>query len=282
MNAYLPLYRFLLEKDSISIARLTSVRAAAGPRDGQETVTINLRIEETLWGDSNPTARTYRLERPASRHAQLKSPDPVWRLVDLRPGVTILLVAPPAPDAPAPAYVDQIPKPDDPVMQAVRQVLQSDGAPASHDEHFRLRLRWLASGDAVQKLFGGEALARDTLTPQELTQFVAALAGAFTREQDEYVKVSLGSWMWDQVYPRAAEAPQIEILNATMQAISSPSQGARSLALDRLSQADPELLRNPAVKPSADAVRLLEGRRAAETDPGVRDSLSRIIAALRR
>jgi hypothetical protein len=202
--------------------------------------------------------------------------------VDLRPGVTILLVAPPAPDAPAPAYVDQIPKPDDPVMQAVRQVLQSDGAPASHDEHFRLRLRWLVSGDAVQKLFGGEALARDTLTPQELTQFVAALAGAFTREQDEYVKVSLGSWMWDQVYPRAAEAPQIEILNATMQAISSPSQGARSLALDRLSQADPELLRNPAVKPSADAVRLLEGRRAAETDPGVRDSLSRIIAALRR
>ena len=94
MNAYLPLYQFTHEMDSISIARLTQVRAHPGPRDGQESVTIDFKVEENLSGDRGPAAGTYGLERPLSRTTQLKFPDPVWGSVDLRSGAAVLLVTP--------------------------------------------------------------------------------------------------------------------------------------------------------------------------------------------
>ena len=178
--------------------------------------------------------------------------------------------------------MDEIPKPDDPVLRSIRDLLQAEHAQQTDADRSTRRLRWLTAGDVVQRLFAGETLAKNTPRPGDAEQISLALVNAFVREQDAYVKFGLGIWMWEQVYPRAGEAARINIVNVTVEAASSSSNNLRMLALDRLSEADPELLRKPGVKSSREVVQLLEDRRQAETDAGVRDTLDRVIAALRR
>ena len=286
MNAYLPLYGFTHAGDWMGIARLTQVQTHPGPRDGQESVTIDLITEENLWGDRAPASRTYGLERPVSRASQLKFPDPIWGRVDLRPGSTVLLVTPPASakQAADPAYVDEVPKLDDPILRSIKDLLQAERGEQTDANRFARRLRWLTTGDSVQKLFAGEALAKNGVPHQAEAehQLGLAFANAFAQEQDVYVKISLGTWLWDHIFARSDQASRINIINVTIQAASSTSGNVRMLALDRLSETDPELLRKPGVNSSREVVQLLEERRQLETDTNVRDNLDRIITALRR
>ncbi len=148
---------------------------------------------------------------------------------------------------------------------------------------FGRRLRWLTNGTAIEKLFAGEALARDgTDLPEQEAQLVLSFAQAFAAEQDEYVKVSLGSWLWDYIYSRTGDAGRVQILNATIRAATTPSELVSGFALDHLSQADPRLLQKPGIESGPEVVRLLENRKAQETDAGVVHQLDEIIHAIRR
>ena len=285
MNPHLQLYQFIRDVDWISVARITQVEANPGPQAGQETVKIGVQVEENLWGDSGPSTRTYVFRRPASRTAQRKFPDPVWGRVDLRPGAKILLVRPPAKGSAAqdPVYVEEILRPDDPVMGSIRGVINQEGTQRERPSKVELYLHWVAGGSTVEKLFAGQALSKDGPTPAGWSARInLAVAGAFASEKDEYVKISLGSWLWDDLFPHADEEGRVSIVNATIRVASSGSTDARRFALDRLSAADPQLLRRQGVKPSGEIVRLLEDRKEKETDADVRRHLDEIIEALRR
>ncbi len=283
MNPQLPLYQFVHDHDRIAIARISGLEIKPSLRDGQERVSFDLNAAEYLAGPAKQTIYSYSFDRPRSRHAQLKFPDPTWGRVDLRPGAEVLLVtAGPNSNAQDPVYADGIPSADDPVLRSIREVLKLELASQSEPERFEHRLRWLLSGDTIEKLFAGEGLAKDTPSADELARLLPAYARAFSDEHDPYVAISLGTWLWRDLYPRADKAGQIAIVNATIAVASSEEANARSFAVDRLSGCDPSLLTDPAIKPSSKAITQLEDRRASEPDAATRQSLDRIIHALQR
>ncbi len=285
MNAHLQLYQFTHDGDSISVARVTHLRIRPGPQAGQEIVSVDLELTERLWGDGAVSPLHYAFQRPSNEVAQLKFPDPVWGRVDLREGAQVLLVTPPPPAGQAsnPIYVDGIEKPDDPVLKSIRAMLEAERAGQDRTAAFERRLRWLTAGNAVQKLFAGETLATEgAVLPQQEAQLILGFTRSFGAEPDEYVKISLGSLLWDRLYERVDEAGRVQILNAAIEAAGSPSESVRSYALDRLAETDPALLRQPGIRPTPEVVRLLEDRRAHETDAGMRHQLDQIINSLRR
>ena len=283
MNPHVELYQFIHEGDGIGVARISEVQIKRSTRDGQERVSLDLRIEESLWDGHNQSAYSYFFDRPAYAMARLKFPDPVWGRVDLRPGAEVLLVTPSLGRMQNPVYVEGIPAPDDPVFRSIREVLVSERAKQSDADRFDCRLRWLASGDVVQKLFAGEILAKEGQTGDRMSRVILAFARAFSEEQDPYTKISLGTWLWQNIYPQTvSEDGRIAIVNATIGSASSESPDVRTFVIDRVSDVDPRLLGKPAVQPSREVIALLEDRRRNEPDASVRESLDRVINALRR
>jgi hypothetical protein len=287
MNPHIQLYQFTHDGDGIDVARVSEVQVKRSPRDGQERVSLDLRIEESLWEGRKRSACSYFFDRPANEIARLKFPDPVWGRVDLRSGAEVLLVTQPAPPPEGgtenPVYVEGIPAPDDPVLRSIRQVLIAERARQSDADRFNRRLRWLASGDVVQKLFAGEILAKERHAGDQTSRLILAFARAFSEEQDPYTKISLGTWLWQDIYPQTiSEDGRIAIVNATIGAVSSESPNVRRFVIDRLSEVDPALLGKPAIQPSPEVISLLEDRRRNERDASVQMNLDRVINALRR
>jgi hypothetical protein len=187
-----------------------------------------------------------------------------------------------APTRAGPVYVDPIVDPEDPVLKSIRSVLEAERTINDRGALFQKRLAQLGGG-TVEKLFAAEALASEgPFGPKEEAQIGEALPRAFDQEKDDYVKISLGSWLWDLVYPRTEGPGRVNTLNATIQAARSLSDSVRTFALDRLAEADPIRLREPGVKVAPEVVRLLEDRRTKEQDAGVRRHLEDILTALRR
>jgi hypothetical protein len=286
MNPHIQLYQFLRDGDRIAITRISVVEIKPGPRDGQESVRLDLRVEENLVDAGSQSNYSFVFDRPAYENARLKFPDPVWGRVDLRSGAEVLLVTPPGPASAATqnlVYAEGIPNPADPVLRSIREVLSAERSRQSDVDRFDRRLGWLASGDIVQKLFAGETLAKDRNSGDQTSRLIPAFARAFAGEQDPYTKISLGSWLWHDIYPRAAnEDDCIAIVNATIGAASSESLNVRHFAIDRLSEVDPGLLGKPRIQASLEVITQLEDRRRTESDARVQDSLGRIIEALRR
>lgn len=281
MNAHLQLYQFTRDGDSISVARIAGVRIRGNPESGEETVYLEMEVTETLWRDPGTRRLSYAFRRPQSPAAQMKFRDPIWGRANLRDGARLLIVNA-ATNNGAPVYADQVDDPDDPVMQSIRAILAIERTVTDRRELFRKRLDQLRGG-TVEKLFAGEALAHETsFRPEEQTLMEESYARAFVGETDDYVKISLGSWLWDLVYPKAGSAGRSSIVNATIQAAGSPAQQVRTFALDRLTDADAKDLRDAGAKASPELIRLLEERHSAEEDAGVRRHLEEVISALRK
>ncbi len=281
MDPYIRLYQFTRAGNPISLARLTQVRVSPRPEPGQETVELDVEISEKLWGDSGANRQTYKFQRPVG---SIKFTHPVWGRVSLEAGAKLLIVLPAsaASGSSGPVYADQIRDPDDPVLKSIRAVLETERKVTDHGELFRKHLAQLRGGP-VEKLFAGEALSSEgPFRPEEENQIAEALSRAFSEEKDVYIKISLGSWLWDLVYPKVGLAGRANTLNATIQAAGSDAEQVRSFALDRLAEADPKELRETGVKASPEAIRLLEERHSAEEDADVRRHLEEIIAVLRR
>lgn len=283
MNEQIQLYPWTRNGASIYLARIAQMNIRPGP-PGQEIVSLRIQIEETLWGQPGAVSRQSSLTRPASETARLKFPDPVWGRVDLREGALILLVTHELSETPAdPLYVDQVSDPKDQVLLTIRATLRE--AQALHDGRQRLAvyLRWLAQGSIVPKLFGAEALAKDQDLPDvdREGRIAAAFSDAFIAERDLFVRLSLGTWMWDYIYSRTNPAGQVLIINATIKGAEDASEDIRRFALDRLTTVASVKLEQPTVTKSPEAVRRLQERLNQETDLDARNQIQKVIDALR-
>jgi len=281
MNTRIGLYQLIQDGDQINIVRLNRLHTASGSQPGMAMVTIDVGLVEKLWGNSDPNLRSYTFELPDNRVAQFKFRDSVWSRIDLREGINLLLVT--NPREPDPVYVDQIDNEDDPVLQSIKTVLTAESSSNAASDEFARRLQWLTNGTNIEKLFAGEALAREgaDLSPQK-APLLLSFSEVFAKETDEYVKVSLGTWLWDYIYKPADETGKIHIVNATIATASVPSELVRGFALDHLAETDPELLRNPAVHPTSELRRLFEKRKEQERDSDERRKLDEILRAIAR
>jgi hypothetical protein len=287
MDPYIPLYQYVHEGDRIAVARISHLEIKPSAHDGMESITLDFRVEEELATPGHPAAYHYVFDRSTNAGARIKRPDPIWARVTLRTGTQVLLVtsalAVPPPGERNPIYAEDIPGPDDPVLRAIRDILHGERAHQTDAERFDRRLRWLASADVVQRLYAGEALAKDDRPAEPPRTLLRTFAHAFLVERDEYTAMSLGAWLWENLYPRVtSEDGRIVILNATLAAASSDSRYVRNFVVDHLAASDLNLLRKPGIQPSAEAVSLLEQRLAQETDAGVKERTSRVIDALHR
>ena len=285
MNTDIPLYQMIRAGDTISIGRIAAVKTEPGNRPGVEMLHIDVQLEETLYGKSTASRHTYSVELPASEVARLKFPDPVWGRVEIAQGVQILVVTPPANGHDVnPVYVDQINDPADPVLRQVRNLCRhaADSQPPAEASILR-ELQWLGSGQRLEKLFAGESLAKEGAQVRELRgRVIAAYAKAFAAEPDPYIKINLGTWLWEDIFPLADESDQARILNATIPATASKQANVRDFAMDRLTSASPGLYNARSLSAAPALPHLLEERKRQEQDEEVRKHIDDILAALRK
>ena len=283
MNPYIPLYSWVRRGAVICLGHIAHMRAQPG-RPGQEDVALDVQITETLWGTYGEPLIHYQFSRPASELARLKFSEWPWAHVALRDGTPVFLVSQePSKTSEAPIYIEEIVDRNDPTLNSVRAVLNQENAELSSTQRGGCYLRWLLEGPTVQRLFGAEALAKDNLPqPYRGEQVATAFTKVFHSERDPGVRLSVGSWMWENIYPRTTTAGQVAIINATIQGAGDADEDVRLFALDQLAEVDLTKLREPGVVTSHKAVHLLQERLGEETDPGVRDHLQKVIDALRR
>ncbi|MFL5310143.1 MAG: hypothetical protein ACJ79H_06755 [Myxococcales bacterium] len=280
MDHRIPLYTWVRDGSAIHLARIARLRVEPGD-PGQEIVDVDVRIEETLWGKSVGAARHFQLRRPVSEVARLKFPDPIWGRVHLQEGAPILLVEGAVASA-KPVYVEDVAV-RDAVIPSVRAVLEEEKEPLEGKERLSRYLRWLEGRNPVQQLFAAEAAAKDALPGVDEHGIVAtAFAKAFASGADAFLRLSVGSWMWDRIYLRTNAQGRAEIVNATLQSAQDRDRDVAQFSLDRLAEADPESLRVEAVVPEPRVIRLLQDRLGAETSPEAAARLVAVIDALQR
>ena len=258
---------------------------------GQQRVSLQLRIEETLWGQQGGSIRRSYFTQPESEMARLKFPHSIWGQINLREGVLLLLVTHELSETPAdPLYVEEVVDPNDPVLSAIRAALDqfrtvSDQEQIEPAGKVRLAhyLRELPVVPTVQKLFGAEALAEgvELARVDDEGQVAKAIAAAFASGDSVYVRWSAGEWMWDNVYPHTSAAGKVAIINATIRGMEDASEDIRRFSLDQLMTADPADLRLAGVTKSSKTIRLLQGQLELEISPEVRDHIQQVINALR-
>jgi hypothetical protein len=291
MDEHIQLYSFVRSGASIYLARVDKMVIQAG-LPGQRRVSLQLRIEETLWGQPGAPIRHFSLTQPESEIVRRKFLHySVWGLINLREGILLLLVTDELSEAPAePLYVEEIVDPDDPVLSVVRAALDqfravSDQEQTEPDGNARIThyLHGLTDVPTVPKLFGAEALAEgiELAGGDRQGQVAKAIATIFASGESVYVRWSMGAWMWDKVYPRTTTTGKVAIINATIMGVEDASEDIRRFSLDHLMMADPVDLRQAGVTKSSTASRLLQKQRQLESSPDARNQIQRVIDALR-
>jgi hypothetical protein len=269
---------------SIYVASLTEMRIQPGPAEsGKEMVELGIKIEETLYGQKGELRRRCIFLQPISETARLKFPDRIWGLITPREGLRILLVTHELSEVPAdPLYVEELTQQDDPVLKAIRIVLEQERSGEADKERFARYLHYLTDGPTVQKLFGAEALAKYTKLSQtdQEGQVSLAMAVTFASDQDIVVRLNVGTWMWENIYPRTNKPGRVAVINATIKGTEDPSADIRRFSLDHLMMADPADLLDPGINKSPQAAILMEQQLEQETSPDVRARARRVIDVL--
>lgn len=282
MNEDFDLYSWIRDGANVQVARVVQMDAKPGA-PGQEEVTLQLRPEEILWGLSAEGDKTCRFERPASEGARLKFPDPVWGRVELRQGVLILMVdQTPENEMLSPTYVDQIDDPNDAVLAAIRRVTDAEKRDEVGEARRNRYLNNLADGQIVEQLFATKALSHDSegLENDSSAQIALAFANIFRSGGDVYLRLTVGSYMWDMVADNTSATGQVAIINATVVAASDPDEDVRQMALDYLSEIDPDNPALPEITKNALAAQALRDRLALEDEYEAKRRLEKIIAIL--
>jgi hypothetical protein len=283
MNEKVQLYTFVRTGPSIYLARVERIDVRTGI-PGQQNLSLQMRIEQTLWGQSGEPIRRSEFTQPESEFARLKYPHPIWRHVSMRQDVRVFLVTHELSGVPAnPLYVEEVAEPDDPVLIAVRAVLEQEQTEQDEKRRFTRYLHYLTDGPTVSKLFGAEALAKDTdLSDVDREGKIAsAMAATFISDLAIYVRLSMGTLMWQRIYSRTNSIGKIAILNATIKGVEDPSEDISRFSIDHLMMAEPAALAQAGVKKSSEAVRLLQEQLGFETSADVRAHSQQLIDALR-
>lgn len=282
MDPYPPLYAFVQQGLSVALVRIERVQHRPGP-GSEEIVELALQVVEPWWrppSDGGPFHYTYR--QPAARNAQLKFPHPVWGRVE--PAVGTLLLLAWRPGAREPVYVDTVDDPSAAAPAAARALLAGERQGGSADSRVPRRLAQLR-GIALEKLYAGEALAhhRGAFSAAQQAQVADAMTRAYAEEREPYVKISLGTWLWEPLYRKFSRTGRTQVLNAMLAtAAAEPDGQVRTQALDRLALAEPAQLRERDIVVPPQALAPLAQRLAAETDAGSRRHIEEVLAALRR
>lgn len=283
MNQHITPYSWIRSGAAVYLARLGKVRVAPGD-PGQQITTLELRIEETLWGPRGDEVRKAVIVEPASATARMKFPDPTWGRVTPQEGALLLVVtAELGEEVRKPLYVEAIPGQQDPVLASLRDVLDAEGGNRDSAVRRSRYLGWLRSGSPIPKLFGAEALARDEDLPEidPKGDVATAFAKGFDTANDLFVRMSLGEWMWSGIYPRTNEAGKVAILDASLRGAADPSEDVRRLCLDKLAEVGPRDLELPGLIKVPAAVPFVEERLAEETAPASRARLQKVLKIVR-
>lgn len=282
MNEHMGLYSWVRDKDSILLARIAEVQTQnAAP--GQEKVRLRLKIEETLWGSTGAQLRQCEFERPVSEISRLKFPDPLWGRVTVQQGTLLLLVAPEQSETVLiPIYAEDVRKPNDTVLASLRMVLQAEKSKSSTEERVRRYLRWLAENSTVPKLFGAQTLAQDPDLGEARTRIdvINAFTNVFSSRSNLFVRLSVGTWLCEDIYPASSGAGRTAILNALIRGLSDATEDIRRFSFDNFVNIPPDELQRANVTKSPDAVRFLRAAIEEETSPEARAQIQRLIDVL--
>jgi len=280
INELVPLYQWVRTGASIYLGAIAAIRTEQSAPDF-ELVTIDVAVEEVLWGEKGARRRRCKFERPTGDLARARFPDPVWDAIDLKNGTRLLLVTRARDEAPTPAdFAQAFDDPRGPVLQAMRDLFDEERKPAAPSARLAQYLHWLRAGAIVQRLFAGEAVARDSLPGTHDTEAAEALAQAFVSSDNPFAQIALAGWIWDQLYERTTREGRVAIVNATVQVTRGPREASRRYAQDRLAGAGPLVLAQEGVRKDAEAAALLRKRAEAESSTSLRQEILTVANAL--
>jgi hypothetical protein len=283
MDNTIQLYTFIRGGASIYIARIEEVTTQPGPID-QHTIALKIRVEQTLWGETTKEILRSQFTQPDNEIARLKFPHPIWGRVDPREGSRLFLVTHEPEQTPLePVYVEEIVDPGDVVLSGISDILSQEKPeqdPAARKARY---LAYLAEGETVERLFGAEALAKDRDLPEidQTGQVATAMAAVFISDATIYVRISVGTWMWENIYPRTSPEGKVAVINATIKGTEDSSEDIRRFSRDYLSRAGTADLLQTGVRKSSEAASLMQEQLELETSPEVRAHLQKLIDVLR-
>jgi hypothetical protein len=238
------------------------------PDSTGEEVRIDLQVLEPLWGAKGPHLRKASFHQPSSELVRLRAPDPVWGKVELRKGLIVFYVARDSSESAPGVYAEEV-KRDDPALEGVRQVLVRERElrddPVARREQY---LAWLRGGRLVQKLFAGEALARDPLPGVDAEgQAAAGMASLLADEKAPmFARLSAVGWLFDGLWVRTNAQGKALALRAGARTAGEADANLRRFSLEALLGLDPLTLRQEGVA-DAEASRLLRERAGDLAEP---------------
>jgi hypothetical protein len=284
MNPTLRVYPWIRDKEALYLTRIESVEVSPAQQPGQESVTFELAVQRTLWGEPGSARRRAQFQRPVSRTSQLKFPDPVWGRVNAQVGSLVFLVTPDVVQEVARVtYADSVSGPDDPALLSVGRIAAFEKSQPARADRGQNYLEWLHGGDTTLQLFAGEALAKDdpaAWTPAQADEVARAFANGFASKSEPYVRVSLGEWM-TLVMSRLTPNGEITVLNALVLGAEDANENVRRFAVDWLVlHGDPAKLAKPGIRKSRKAAGQLSAAQASDVPPGERPRVERLIHAL--
>lgn len=282
MDQYLPVYSWVRGGASIQVAHVEKVQQSPAT-EGKLRITLELEVDQTLWGDAGAPYRTAEFIVPESELVRLKFPDPVWGRVDLRQGNSLLLVTQEAGKVIRdPLYVDQISDAGNPTLNSLRQILDAERRIAAPRDRLNLYVQWIGTNDVPFVLFAAEALATDD-DIQEISdpdRIVEVLVRAFESHRDPFVRISIASWIWNEVFHSTSEKGQRAIVNATLDCLDDPSDDVREFCFDRLMTLDdPAILHRQGVRIPQPSAAYLKKRLDEEIEPEDRQRLEGLLGA---
>lgn len=283
MDDTIQLHSFVQSGASIYIARIDEVAIRPGP-DGQQAIALRFRVEQTLWGETATPIRRSEFTQPDDETARLKFPHPIWGRVNPQEGARVFLVTREPGEIPAdPVYVEEVVDANDVVLKAISNILSQEKLERDPSARKARYLAYLTEGDTVKILFGAETLAKDLDLPEvdQTGQVAIAMSAVFVSNGTIYARLSVGTWMWEDIYPRTNPAGKVAVIDATIKGIEDASEDIRRFSLDHLTGIDPADLRQPGVVASPEAIRLLQERLSLETATEVQDHIQKLIDILK-
>jgi hypothetical protein len=282
MDDTIQLYSFVRSRASIYIASIEEVTIQPDS-SGRQTVALRLHVEQTLWGDVGGPILRSEFTQPGDDSARLKFPNPIWGRVNPRQGARVFLVTRELGETPAdPLYVDEVIDPNDVVLSAISNILSQEKLEPELSARKARYLAYLTEGKTVKRLFGAEALAKDRDLPEidPTGEVAVAMAAVFVSNETIYVRLSVGTWMWENIYPRTNPAGKAAVINATIKGMEDASEDGRRFSENYLASIDPADLKQPGVVAGSETMRLLQERLSLETAAEIRDHLQEMIDAL--
>lgn len=283
MDKSVSIHHWVRSGSSVYVAQITAADVRASG-DGQQTTTLEIRIERVLFGARGAEVRAAAIIEPASVTARLKFPPPVWGFTPLTRGTWLLLVtAELGPEVREPAYARAVSGPEDAALAPLRDLLSAE----SKGEDGRARraryLTWVRAGSSLERLFAGQAFSEEADLPDvdPKGEVAAAFSAALSSERDPQLKATLLQYAFPGVFDRSNDTGKVALLEALFRAAHDGDADLRRSALDLLSEVPEREAELPGIAKSPEAATFVEERLSEETDGPTKARLRAWLRAVR-